>query len=391
VATPFLVVVAIALAAINLRPALSSVSAELSDIRADLGLSGLGAGSLTTLPVICMGVFATLAVRLARRLGLERTMAIATATIGVATLVRGLAPSAAGFILATVAIGIAIAVGQALVPAVVKAYFARKPGGPTGVFALWVNVGALAGAALTVPVATLLNDQWRAGLAVWALLALPACVIWIRLARREGVPMRPSPAGERGAHRGFKPGLAVRVTALMATLSTTFYVPVAWLTVVFEDAGVAEGSAVTLFSLFVAVQIPTAVVAGSLGRSPLTRGRLLAAMLAVTALGFVGAGIAASAAPALWAILIGLGVGATFPLGWTLPVDHTPTPASAATLTGVALTGGYLVAAIGPALAGLLRDATGDLTVPFMLVAAVTFVAVPLAWRLAGHASEESD
>src|SRR5579875_881690 len=74
---PRLLVAGIALLAINLRPAVVAVAPLTSRIRAGTGLSTAGVSLLTTLPLLCFGVFALLAPRLGRRLGLERALGVA--------------------------------------------------------------------------------------------------------------------------------------------------------------------------------------------------------------------------------------------------------------------------------------------------------------------------
>ncbi len=69
-----LLVVGLVLVGVNLRPALSSLSPVLKQVAAGTGLSGATAGLLTTLPVLCLGLFAPAAAVLARRFGAERAV-----------------------------------------------------------------------------------------------------------------------------------------------------------------------------------------------------------------------------------------------------------------------------------------------------------------------------
>lgn len=376
-----LLLTALFLAALNLRPALSSVSAELTDIREELGLSGLAAGALTTLPVACMGIFAGLAAPLARRAGAERTIVVGLVLIGLASAARGLGIGPAAFFVVTLAIGLGIAVVQALAPPIVKAYFARSPGVPTGLFTVGIHVGALLGAALTVPIGEL-DGSWHAGVAVWGALAVPAAVAWIVLGRRTALSLRdqpgasaePTPPGDRG--------LTTQVAIVFAAVSAGFYVPLAWLVAALEDTGLSEGSAVALFALFVGAQVPGAFLVPALARTPRARGLLLAVLLAVSGTSLLFLGLATEWGTGVWAFALGFGLGAAFALALTLPVDHTPTPAQAATLTGVAFTLGYIAAAIGPAVSGLLRDATGETALPLAVLGAAVLVSVPIALRL---------
>jgi CP family cyanate transporter-like MFS transporter len=381
--SPALVLVALFLAALNLRPALSSVSAELTDIRADLGLSGFAAGVLTTLPAACMGIFAALGAPLARRLGVERTLVGGLVLIGLASAARGLGFGPAAFMVVTLAVGIGIAIVQALGPPIVKAFFAHAPGPPTALFTAGLHGGAMLGAALTVTASNLLGD-WRAGLAIWGIVAVPAVIAWVALGRRARIDLHDADAPRGLGLSTLDRGLTLRIMAVLSSLSLTFYVPLAWLSATYEDAGYSEGTAVLLLAIFVGMQAPGALLP-ALARTPRQRGRTLAVGLTGAALALMAIGFATETVPALASAVLGFGSGGAFALALTLPVDHSESPAQAATLTGVAFTASYLVAASGPAIAGLLRDATGETALPFGLVGVGVLLVAPLAWRLAAR------
>jgi CP family cyanate transporter-like MFS transporter len=91
--------------ALNLRPAIAAVPPLLDTIQSDLGLSATGAGLLTALPVVCMGLFAPAGAALARRVGREAAVSCALALVGVGTLVRGAGASAVPLYAGTVVAG----------------------------------------------------------------------------------------------------------------------------------------------------------------------------------------------------------------------------------------------------------------------------------------------
>src|SRR5215203_4201638 len=173
-------VAAIVVVALNQRPAVVGVAPVLTDLRADTGLSSAMAGLLTTLPVLCFGAFAPVAPRLARRFGLESAVAASLVLLAAGIALRLLSPVAllyAGSLLA----GAAIALANVLLPAYVKREFAR-PGAVMGAYSASLNVGAAAGAALTVPLASALGLDWRAALGLWLVLAVAALALWLPVA-----------------------------------------------------------------------------------------------------------------------------------------------------------------------------------------------------------------
>ena len=359
------VVVAVAL---NLRPAITAVPPLLDAIRSDLGLSGTGAGLLTALPVVCMGLFAPVGAALARRVGRETAVACALALVAGGTLARGLDPSALPLYGGTLVAGIGIAVGGALLPGVVKAWFPSRPGAVTGLYTAGLVAGAALASAATVPLADALGAGWPAAVAGWGLLAVAALVAWVPVTRR--LRASAEPASGR-ARLPWGSGVAWRVTLYMGLQSLLYYAALTWLPPLYVAAGWPAARAGLLLGLFSLTQVLSALVVPALA----DRGGdhrpwvglcvgLATAMLAAFAL-------VPTAAPWLWAALLGLGVGGMFALALTLLVKLASSPAAAARLSGMALLVGYLLAATGPVLAGALYDAAGSYRAPFLALAGI--------------------
>ena len=106
-------------------------------------------------------------------------------------------------------------------------------------------------------------------------------------------------------------------------------------------------------------------------RRPSQRGVVTIAVV-VSGAGALGLLVAGSAAATLWVVLLGLGQGASFSLALAFFALRSPDPGHAAALSGMAQSVGYLLAAAGPILFGVLRDATGAWKVPLALLLAIT-------------------
>ena len=130
------------LVASNLRPALTSVSAVLGTIQQDLGLSGVVSGLLTTIPVLCMSVFALSAAWITERIGPERGVLWSVVLIGVATAGRLAGEELVVLFAATFLVGVGIAVAQSQLPTIVKAHFPQRVALVTGLYTLGINAGA---------------------------------------------------------------------------------------------------------------------------------------------------------------------------------------------------------------------------------------------------------
>ncbi|MER6040637.1 MFS transporter, partial [Streptomyces sp. NPDC001856] len=176
-----LVVVGIVLAALNLRPAITSLGALLEEVRDDLGMSGSVAGLLTSVPPLCFAVFGLAAPRLARRFGPGAVVCAGMAAIGAGLLIRPWAGGTAGFLAASALALMGIAVSNVLMPAIVKRWFPDRVGSMTGLYSMALALGTATAAAATVPVTEALGGDWRSGLAVWAALAAAAVLPWLAL------------------------------------------------------------------------------------------------------------------------------------------------------------------------------------------------------------------
>ena len=363
--------VAIALVAANLRPALASVGPVLSDIRADLGLSGVDASLLTSLPVICLGAVAALAPAVSRRWGSERVIAVVVAVIAVALVLRVIDGRIALFLGSVVVAG-AIAIANVLIPSVIKRDFSGHTGTMTGVYTMSLSGAAAVAAGVTVPLSNASDQGWRGGLAFWAIPAAVAFVVWTLLV---WVPARrnPSIAPPHGAEESLlHDRLAWYITFYFGLQSLSFYTVLSWLPSIYRDAGYEPATAGLLLSISAFVQIPVSLVLPPFAsRAPDQRLHTLAGAVA-TAAGLAGVMIAPAGAPYLWVVLIGIGQGGSFGLGLLLFSLRTRTTAATARLSAQAQTVGYLLAAAGPLLVGAVHDVTGSWSFAVGLLIALT-------------------
>ena len=376
-------VLALVLVALNLRPAIASVPPVLPDIQRDLRLSGTAAGALTALPVVCLGLFAPVAARLAGRFGVDRVVAWALVVLGAGTLARAVG-GAAGLFAATFVAGIGLAVGGALLPGIVKAHFAAdRAATVTGLYTTGLAGGALLAAALTVPLRNLLGGAWAPALAVWALPAVAALAVWRRVAVPAGPgPPGPGPAGEASPPaRGGLPwrsGLAWRVTLYTGLQSLLFYASLTWLSPLFQARGWSAERAGALLAVFSLTQLVATLGLPVLADRTGDRRPWIALSVSACTAGLLALAVAPLAAPWLVAAVIGFGTGGQFAMALTLLVDAAADPAASRRLSGMAFLVGYLLAAAGPAAVGGLYDATGGFTAAFLALTVIGMVTLAL-------------
>ncbi len=358
--------VAVFLVAVNLRPAVASFGPLVTDVRDGLGLSDVSISVLTSLPVVCFGALAPLGPWLTRRIGMARAVAVCCAAIGVGLLIR-IGPDAATMFTGTLVAAGAIAALNVILPALIKRDFPQHTGVMMGLYTLALTGSAAIAAGLSVPLTHAIGHGWRGGLGIWAGLAAIALLVWLPELRVAGAD-----AVAAVAPRGLlRDRVAWMVTIYFGFQSLSFYAVLTWLPTLFQDHGLSESHAGALLSLSAAVQAPVALGLPALAIRLRSQTPLLIGAVLLTAGGLLALLLAPMAAPYLWVIILGVGQGASFPLGLTLIVLRTRTPAMTQQLSSMSQGFGYLIAAGGPLLTGLLHSVTGHWTVPLAVLIAL--------------------
>ncbi|WP_223470426.1 MULTISPECIES: CynX/NimT family MFS transporter [unclassified Pseudomonas] len=351
---PWLLLLGLILVALNLRPALSSMAPLLSEVSGSLGLSAAQAGLLTTLPVLCLGLFAPLAPVLARRFGAERVVLGILLTLAGGIVLRS-AFGQVGLFVGSILAGASIGVIGVLLPGIVKRDFAKQAGTMTGVYTMALCLGAAMAAGATVPLSEQLGHSWALGLGFWVVPALLAAVFWL-----------PQVGEKHGAHqvayrvRGLlRDPLAWQVTLYMGLQSSLAYIVFGWLPSILIGRGLTPTQAGLVLSGSVIVQLISSLAAPWLA----TRGKDQRLAIVIVMLMVLGGLFGCLYAPLDglwgWAILLGLGQGGSFSLALTLIVLRSRDAHVAANLSSMAQGFGYTLASLGPFAVGVVHDLTG--------------------------------
>ncbi|QVM90489.1 MFS transporter [Pseudomonas entomophila] len=351
---PWLLLLGLVLVALNLRPALSSMAPVLGQVAEGLGLNASQAGLLTTLPVLCLGLFAPLAPILARRFGSERVIFGILLTLALGILVRSTL-GVSGVFLGSLMAGASIGIIGVLLPGIVKRDFPRHAGTLTGVYTMALCLGAAMAAGATVPLAQHFDGSWAMGLGVWMLPALLAMLMWLPQAR-QGHGLHKVAYRVRGLWRD---PLAWQVTLYMGLQSSLAYIVFGWLPSILIGRGLSPTEAGLVLSGSVIVQLASSLSAPWLA----TRGRdqrlAIVVVMLVTLAGLFGCLYAPVEGLWGWAVVLGLGQGGTFALALTLIVLRSKDAHVAANLSSMAQGVGYTLASMGPFAVGLVHDFTG--------------------------------
>nr|BFE57751.1 CynX/NimT family MFS transporter [Dactylosporangium thailandense] len=383
---PALVLAGLLLVAANLRAAITSVGPVLDDLRDDLGLTSLTASALISLPLIAFAVVSPVAPVLARRIGIERTLGAGLAVLAAGLVVRSL-PGAPLLWLGTALLGVAIAVLNVVLPALVKRDFPHRIGPVTGAYSSVQASFAAIAAGLAVPVAGWTSAGWRLPLGMWAGLALVALAVLAPQLGRRSVPS-PSPggapaAGVPAARSPWRTALGWQITAFMALQSTGYYILITWLPSIESSAGVPATAAGVHQLLLNASGIAGSVACSAL--IPRLRDQRLLGIAGPVLYAIATFGIlAAPHYGAIWATLAGVAGGSSIVLALSFFGLRTAHHTQAAALSGMAQCVGYLIAAAGPPAVGALHDATGSWTPALVAMIAVDAVLVVFGY-LAGR------
>ncbi|WP_116327551.1 CynX/NimT family MFS transporter [Klebsiella aerogenes] len=378
-----LLIVGILFIAATLRVTFTGIAPLLDAIRAEYQLTTAQTGLLTTLPLLAFGLVSPLAAGVARRFGIERSLLLAMVIICLRIGLRSL-PSAAWLYIGTALIGCGIALGNVLLPGLIKRDFSGHVARMTGAYSITMGAAAAAGSAMVVPLA-LAGFGWRGALLLLMVFPLLALLLWLPQARRQATtPM----TGSGAAHnRGiWRSALAWQVTLFLGINSLVYYVIVGWLPAILQSMGYSEAQAGSLHGLLqLATAAPGLAIPLVLHRLKDQRGIavLVALMCVVSTLGlWLLPGQAV-----IWTLIFGFGSGATMILGLTFIGLRASSAHQAAALSGMAQTIGYLLAACGPPLIGKIHDAYGDWHIPLIIVALIAVV-MALFGALAGRARE---
>jgi CP family cyanate transporter-like MFS transporter len=182
---PLTVVGGLFLASLALRPQLLAIGPLLPAIRTDLGLPASVAGLITTIPVLCMGLFAPIGPRVAARLGPRLAFALCLALIAGFGVVRALVPSVGLLLVATFAIGVGIGIAGAVPSMIVSQRMSGHRAIGTGAYAGGIVAGSAIAAAVAVPLA-MGGEAWQRSLAIISLLSIGSLVAWLAFVRGDG-------------------------------------------------------------------------------------------------------------------------------------------------------------------------------------------------------------
>ncbi|EPC5602472.1 CynX/NimT family MFS transporter [Edwardsiella piscicida] len=378
-----LLIIGIMLIASTLRVTFTGAAPLLDVIRTGYDLTTSEVGLLTTLPLLAFGLISPLAAGIARRFSIERSLFAALILICLGIVLRAL-PSPAWLFIGTAVIGSGIALGNVLLPGLIKRDFSDHVAKMTGAYSVAMGGAAALGSALVVPLA-LYGLGWRGALLALMLFPLLALIVWLPQWRNQHPTQM---TGARSLHDKaiWRSALAWQVTLFLGLNSLVYYVIIGWLPAILISLGYSDAQAGSLHGVLqLATALPGLLIPLILHTLRDQRGIaiLVALLCGLSAIGYW----LLPAQAVLWTLMFGFGSGATMILGLTFIGLRAGSAHQAAALSGMAQSVGYLLVACGPPLIGKIHDISGNWHIPLAALAVISLL-MAIFGGLAGRARE---
>jgi len=363
-----LLLVTIFAVSINLRPAITSIGPMLEIIRDDLSLTNTQVTLLTGIPIICMGIFATLSPILNRRFGLIRTMYAMLIVIGITTLLRGLISGFIILIITAFIIGVAIAIIGPLLSSMIKQYFPNHTASVIGLYSFGMGVGSATSAGIT-GVFYQSTGSYLFALSIWSSLAFFGLFMWM-LASKKNLAVQQKVTVDVVQKKPVSPWKSKKAWLFLLFFgfqSSLFFSVVTWLAPIALASGMSLIKAGSLLGVTTIVQTIL-----NLGL-PLLMNKYPARVFWITAMlisGMVATGLLWTGNESLmWvgAFFMGVPLGGLFPAALLLPLDETETADETNSWTAMMQTGGFIIGGLLPLIIALVYDQTSDHKYTFII------------------------
>lgn len=372
-----LLLAAMLVVSLNLRPLIAGVPPLLTRIEEDLRISSAIAGLVTTVAVICMAIFSPLATILNRKFSAEWLIMGSLALICLGSLLRLPATNIWLLCGSTFIGGIGIAVCGSMMPTVVRHFFPSRAGFATGIYSLGLTGGAAIASSFAVPLADALGS-WQRSVASWSILGVLGMIAWIGPVRRSVKP-HPDHAPPKLPWRSTRAWL---LTGWLMISSVLFYCNLTWLAPFYEAHGYSQTGSGYLLGLFSAGQIIASLVVPALADRRDDRRLWLGLVAVCTVVGMAMTAFAPMAVPWFSVALLAFGAGGTFTLGLTFLVDYAESRGASSSLSGMCFLFSYTAAAISPPIVGAVKDGTGSFAPAYVAMFALSLIGVVLAFLL---------
>ena len=371
-----LVVLGVLFISFNLRAPITAVGSIVEMIQDSLGLSNAVAGFITTLPLLAFAVVSPFVAKLSGKIGHEKTMRVGLLFILCGIFVRS-NTTVSGLFIGTAVLGVGIAIGNVIIPGIIKLNFSEKVGAVTSIYTSGMCIFAAVGAGISVPLAKGMDLGWEITLVLWFVLTTVTIFIWlpqIRKKKMAGTAVVAQAQPQTSNTSIWKSKLAWWVTLFMGTQSLLFYSLGAWLPTIITSKGMTTAFAGTMALMFQLMAIPATLIIPTLCDKFANQRMLVLAVCAIYGIGMLCFLVGSTEVSMMLAVAaMAIGMGGSISLSITFISLRSPNSAKASELSGMSQSAGYLFAALGPIVTGLIFDVQSSWTIPLVLFIGLIF------------------
>ncbi len=362
-----LIVLGIIFISFNLRAPITAVGSVVEMIASEFNLNSGTAGFITTLPLIAFAIVSPVVSTVSKKFGFGKTMMFGLALILVGEVVRSYT-NVVGLFIGTAIIGVGIAIGNVLIPSIIKQKFGKDIGKMTSIYTSSMCIFAAVGAGVSVPLAVGMDLGWKNSLAIWFVFALVTILIWVPQLKAKGAETKQTVVATQPSTSIWKDKTAWFVTLFMGIQSLLFYCMVAWLPTIIISKGLTQSFASNMALTYQLVAIPATLLVPILCEKFKNQRGVVLVNCMVYLTGMLLFLFANSVVLMVFAVvLLSLGMGGSISLSITFISLRSPNATRASQLSGMSQSAGYLLAAIGPATMGAIFDATNNWSIPIII------------------------
>ncbi|MBP1046656.1 MFS transporter [Enterococcus sp. BWM-S5] len=343
----------------NLRLGISSVPPLIAAIKSTLQLTNFKVSLLTSVPVICMGLFAFFISRFQRRFGRRVGILGLLMLLGLATLSRIFVQSYLGLLSSALLIGFSVAITGPLLSGFIKEEFPNKSGLLIGIYSLGMGLGSVSASSMTSWLTSNFSDNYSVALGIWGVPALLTAIIWFLYAPKED-----NKGGNKENQQEpfpLKDSSVWKMILFFGVQSGIFYGLITWITEFFRFKQISSAHSILLLTTFTSVQMLCSfLIPALMDKYGKTSSWIMFCSLC-TMLGSVLLIVfSIETMYAIGVILLAIGTGGFFPIAMLFPIQATQTPDEASLWTGVTQSFGYIIGGLLPIFMGVIIDLTNN-------------------------------
>lgn len=377
----FVIALAIVGIAFNLRPALAAFGPILDVIQASLGMTNTQASLLTTIPVFFMGAGALCINQFKGNINTRSAISFAMVLILMACATRYVTASSTSLLMTAAIAGMGIACVQTLLPGFIKSRFGAASGNVLGLY----STGIMAGSALAAASSAGLVSAFGVslGLAVWAVPALFSLALW--MAATHFPAMRQPPVAVKSVSRKsrhyYKNTRAYALMIFFGISTGAYTLVLAWMPPFYTSLGWSSIQAGLLLAGITVAEVVAGILVSMFIHKFPDRRVVLVGVLATLLIGIVALVYEPLRLAIPISVMLGLSIGALFPLSLIITADHVSDPRDAAQLMGFVQGGGFIIASVMPLMAGVIRDTFDSLTQAWLLMGLGAIILLAMSLR----------